>query len=90
MSPLPNYAKQPDHELAATALQLRHDMGLLTEAEVGAMLDASEHTLQGWRVQGTGPRYAKLGKSIFYTVAELLAWVEGNTRKSTTKELAEV
>ena len=87
MSALPNYAKQPNPELEAVALKLRHDIGLLTEQEVGAMLDASEHTLQGWRVQGTGPRYAKLGKSVFYTVAEILAWVENSTRFSTSEKV---
>ena len=88
MSPLPNYAKTFDPELEATALRLRHGIGLLTEQELGAMLGASEHTLQGWRVAGTGPRYAKLGKSVFYTLHEIVEWVAASSRICTTEKEA--
>jgi hypothetical protein len=31
-------------------------------------------TLANWRCQGRGPSYRKIGRSIFYPLAELLEW----------------
>jgi len=60
------------------ASELRRDIGLLTPDELGAMLSVTAPTLAQWRVEKTGPDYVKLGKSVFYRRADVLAWIQMN------------
>lgn len=69
--------------------QLRLLIGLLTEEDMILLLGVSEHTLQYWRQHANGPRYAKLGKNIFYRVDDVMAWVEANIREGTNVEVYE-
>jgi predicted DNA-binding transcriptional regulator AlpA len=55
----------------------------LTTAESADILGMSERTLEGWRVRGGGPAYRRFGRSVRYTMADLLAWAQENTRRST-------
>ncbi|GGA69080.1 hypothetical protein GCM10011521_04110 [Arenimonas soli] len=44
----------------------------LSEREAAAYLGVrSERTLQDWRQRGVGPAYAKLGRRVLYSVADL-------------------
>lgn len=58
---------------------------LFTQPEAARILRLSERSLERHRVQGTGPRYASLGRRIVYTHADLLAWVQACTRRSTSE-----
>ena len=60
---------------------------LLTEAQAAEYLNISIRTLQAWRVQGGGPRYSKLGRSVRYRQRDLDAFVEAHLTSSTSQVL---
>jgi predicted DNA-binding transcriptional regulator AlpA len=64
--------------MSATGEDLRHELNLYTEANLMAMLGVSQATLQEWRMKGSGPRFAKLGKSIFYRKSDVMLWINDN------------
>ena len=70
------------------ARQLRACVGLLTEDELTHMLDISKHTLQIWRMKGGGPRFVKLGKNVFYTIGDIITWIQYNTMITTSEPVA--
>lgn len=73
---------------SATALQTvinQPDLALYTQAEAATILRISERSLERHRVQGTGPRYASLGRRVVYARADLLAWVQACSRCSTSE-----
>lgn len=43
------------------------------------------NTLEGWRVQGIGPRYIKIGRLVRYSIADLDAYLEAQKRQSTSQ-----
>jgi predicted DNA-binding transcriptional regulator AlpA len=49
---------------------------LLTTAQVAELTGIPEPTWRGWRLHGTGPRSAKLGRRVVYDEAEVLAWID--------------
>lgn len=58
---------------------------LLTETEAAEILGLSIRTLQAWRLTGGGPRYAKIGRLVRYSNADLAAFVEAGARTSTSE-----
>ena len=62
---------------------------LLTTAEAAAFLRLSPRTLEDMRLNGTGPRYNKLGPSkrarVVYREEDLLAWVNRYGYSSTSE-----
>lgn len=58
--------------------ETRKRLGLLTEAELCAALENKPATLQQWRCEGYGPKYVKLGKSIFYRFADVQEWINAS------------
>lgn len=46
------------------------------------------NTMEGWRVQGVGPRFIKLGRLVRYRVEDLDAYLEAQTRQSTSQAAA--
>lgn len=58
---------------------------LLTAAEVAERLLLSSDTLTRHRINGTGPRYVKLGKHIRYREHDIEAWLEAQSRTSTSE-----
>lgn len=63
---------------------------LLTETEAADFLAMSPATLRRWRVEGTGPVFTKIGRAVRYPEASLVAYVERNTRSSTTEQGARI
>ena len=59
---------------------------LLTPKEAAAVLGLSTGTLQNWRIAGKGPRFLKYTHRgmVRYPEGDLRAWVESNTRQSTS------
>jgi excisionase family DNA binding protein len=55
------------------------DAPMLTPAQVAAILAVPEGTLQAWRVNGTGPRWVRVGRHVRYPRAELELWVSEQT-----------
>ena len=49
---------------------------ILKPAEVHQMTGVPIETLKYWRVQGRGPRWFKLGKSVAYDLDAVNAWLD--------------
>lgn len=49
---------------------------LLTIKEAAEMTRLSVHTLAGFRKDGRGPKYGKLGGRVFYREADIQAWID--------------
>lgn len=47
----------------------------LTPHEAAEYLSVGYSTLKKWRVNGDGPRYAKVGKAVRYRVEDLNEWL---------------
>lgn len=56
----------------------------LTEIEAAEILAVSHRTLQQWRVKGGGPPYQKFGAACRYDPDALAAWINAQTRNSTS------
>ena len=54
-----------------------HTEELMTEKEVAQFLKVSVNTLRNYRSLGIGPLFVKLGRSVRYRMADVLAWVNG-------------
>jgi len=70
LQPMPTFRDNPDR--------------LLNEREAAAFLGYSVRCLQNWRLRGGGPMYVKAKRSVRYRGRDLLAWVEGNLRRTTS------
>ena len=51
---------------------------LATRAQVAAFMQLSLPTLARWAVEGTGPRFMKLGGAVRYRREDVLDWIRGN------------
>jgi predicted DNA-binding transcriptional regulator AlpA len=58
---------------------------LFDQNEVAALLGLSPRTLERFRTTGSGPRFARLGRRIFYRECDLNDWVEMHLRNSTSE-----
>ena len=52
-------------------MSINISQNLLTTTEAAKVLNLAEITLRMWRVNGTGPRFIKMGKSIRYAVEDI-------------------
>lgn len=56
---------------------------LATPHEVAEFRRTTVATLAQERYKGSGPKYVKLGKRIFYDWADVYAWIDANTLQRT-------
>lgn len=49
---------------------------LLTLQQVAERYNIAENSLRYWRVQGTGPKSARIGRRVMYRAADIEKWVE--------------
>lgn len=59
------------------------DKNLLSQKALAERWEITEPTLGAWRWSGTGPRYTKIGRKIFYKIKDVEAFEEKNVRTST-------
>lgn len=57
---------------------------LITPIQAAEMLCLSELTLRKWRWEGKGPRFIKIGRKVAYKKEDLYAWIDGQSRISTS------
>lgn len=57
----------------------------LTVEEAAEFIGVQRTFLDRRRTDGTGPRYLKLGSRVFYSRADLEAWLEAQMRTSTAR-----
>ncbi|MBI5165981.1 MAG: helix-turn-helix domain-containing protein [Magnetospirillum sp.] len=62
-----------------------HPNRRLRTLEAASYLGLSKSTLEKYRLTGEGPKFAKLGKTCTYSLADLDDWVEARTRTSTSE-----
>jgi predicted DNA-binding transcriptional regulator AlpA len=63
-----------------------HDLDtLLTSREAAALLRLSERTLERHRLSGSGPKFVRLGRRVFYRRDALGAWIAECTCRSTSE-----
>ena len=59
-------------------MEIQHNPRYLGEREVAKILGLSVQTLRNRRFLGHPPPYVKLGRSVRYLLADILAWAETN------------
>lgn len=57
---------------------------LLFGAEAAYLAALSIRTLESLRLRGDGPPFIKLGRAVRYRRADVLGWLSGNLRRSTS------
>jgi len=57
---------------------------LLTEAQAAEILNCTPRALQRWRGVGEGPIFIKVGRLCRYRRSDLEAYIQENTRRSTS------
>jgi len=60
-------------------------MDLLTQHETAGKTRLSERTLERHRLAGTGPKFVRLGRRVFYRRDNLEAWIADCTSRSTSE-----
>ena len=65
---------------------IRHHFNpLLTEKDVGHLLNLTPSCLQAWRLKGDGPPFIRIsGRCIRYRHTDVEAWIEDNLCSSTS------
>ena len=59
---------------------------LLTQKQLSEHLGGvSIRTLERWRVQGQGPKFVKVGRSVRYDIDDVKAWLDGQKLQSTSE-----
>jgi predicted site-specific integrase-resolvase len=58
---------------------------VMSEATAAETLGLSARTLERWRVEGRGPAFIKLGKSVRYRPVDLAEFIERQRRTSTSE-----
>ncbi|MBJ6725408.1 helix-turn-helix transcriptional regulator [Geomesophilobacter sediminis] len=62
------------------------DVVLLKQKAVEEITGLSASTLEQWRLQGKGPKFVKLGRSVRYPAADLNEFIAGLDRYTSTTE----
>ena len=57
---------------------------LLNTSQAAELVNLSRRTLEKLRCQGGGPRFIRLGASVRYETRDLVDWVAGCKRRSTS------
>jgi len=57
----------------------------VTQKQLAAHLQISERTLERMRSDGTGPRFAKVGRRVLYNLAAVAEWLSDQSFESTAE-----
>ncbi|MEX3007205.1 helix-turn-helix transcriptional regulator [Hoeflea sp. TYP-13] len=64
---------------------LNDEVLYLNAQQASSLLGIAISTLAKWRLSGTGPEYAKLGRRIIYRRVDIDAWLARNSFRSTSE-----
>jgi predicted DNA-binding transcriptional regulator AlpA len=64
----------------------KKSLDLLNEHEAAPIAKKSVYWLRSSRVNGTGPRYRKIGGSVFYDKEDILSWLKNHKLQNSVKE----
>lgn len=59
-------------------------MKLLTNSQTAELLGLKPNTLEIWRVEGRGPTFIKIGRSVRYRESDVVQWIEEQACTSTS------
>lgn len=59
---------------------------LITPATLAKRLEVTVRTLSEWRINGNGPQYIRLGKSVRYSPEAVDSWLLSQVRTGTAEE----
>lgn len=62
---------------------------LITAGQTATLLGVRVTTLESWRLRGNGPRYRKIGRLVRYAETDVLAWIDAQTRTSTSQQVGQ-
>lgn len=62
---------------------MEHDSILATPQQVAAYVHTTPEALAQKRYLGTGPKFVKLGRRVFYKWSDVHAWIDANTMQRT-------
>lgn len=65
--------------------EANHLSQAFTEEQVAQRWSLSRKTLQAWRLNGGGPKFVKMGKSVRYLGSDLTTFEEANKKASTSE-----
>jgi hypothetical protein len=63
----------------------KDELQLVGTDQAAALIGLRKQTMAKHRVLGIGCTHVKLGARVFYRLSDLRAWIERNTRRSTSK-----
>jgi len=58
-----------------------NDVKLLSDVAAAKIVHQKRSTLATWRATGRGPAFIKLGRRVFYSRADLDAWIASRRRE---------
>ncbi len=58
---------------------------LMSTVAAAKLLGLSASTLSKWRMNGTGPKYIKVGTRVLYERADITDWLAANKRMHTNQ-----
>jgi len=67
---------------------MNQDIQLIRSPNAARMLGIVPGTLRTWRVQGKGPKYTKIGDSVFYKRDDIIRFLAENEVANTSDESA--
>ena len=56
--------------------KLRERLGIVADWELQEAFGLKGRTLMDWRTKGVGPAYIKIGRSVYYRVSDVLAFID--------------
>jgi excisionase family DNA binding protein len=59
---------------------------LINTKQVAELLMAKANTVEIWRCRGEGPPFIKVGRSVRYRRSDVDAWLDKQTRQSTSEQ----
>lgn len=74
----------------SSARTLRFQVGILSDRDLAEMLELNIETLQHWRQNGRGPLFTRLGKKVFYRLADVNDWIQSNIAGVSTAQTSEL
>jgi predicted DNA-binding transcriptional regulator AlpA len=57
----------------------------ITTSEFARRINRQRNTIEQWRRRGDGPKFVRIGQSIFYDEAVVDEWISANTHASTAE-----
>jgi len=67
--------------------QLRDKLELLSEDDFALAVGVTVSTLQTWRATGVGPKYTKVGKTVFYRNTDISEYANSNVQTPVQRSL---